>query len=114
VLEGESSRPEDCTRVARMVVRGLPPGLPAGSPVVVQYEYGSNGRLNVSAHVKASGQASQLTLERSGERSPTQIAAWRQVFASPEPNLAQMQPVIQAEFVAASAAAQLGDEHTAG
>jgi molecular chaperone DnaK len=115
VLEGESSRPEDCTRVGRMVVRGLPPGLPAGSPVVVQYEYGANGRLNVSAQVKASGQASQLMLERTGERTASQIAAWRQVFTSPEPNFAQMQPILQAELVAAGAAsAQLGDDHAAG
>ncbi|HEX5106552.1 MAG TPA: Hsp70 family protein, partial [Pirellulaceae bacterium] len=54
VLEGESSRPEDCTRVGRLVIRNLPPGLPAGTPVKVTYEYGANGRLNVTAQLSGS------------------------------------------------------------
>jgi len=47
VLEGESEIPEACTRVGQCVIRGLPPGLPAGWPVEVRYSYGENGRLNV-------------------------------------------------------------------
>jgi len=97
VLEGESSRIEDCTRVGRLVIRNLPPGLPAGSPIKVTYEYGANGRVNITAQISGSNAAIQLELQRSGERSTGQINAWRQVLAS-EPKLEQLTPIVLAEL----------------
>jgi molecular chaperone DnaK len=52
VLEGESERPEACSRVGTCEIRDLPPDLPAGWPVRVRYTYEANGRLHVSARVK--------------------------------------------------------------
>jgi molecular chaperone DnaK len=98
VLEGESTQPENCTQVGRLVIRNLPPGLAAGAPVKVTYEYGTNGRLSVSAQVPGTECAMRIELERTGERSAGQIAVWRQVLAS-EPTLAQFQPIIEAEAV---------------
>jgi molecular chaperone DnaK len=98
VLEGESSRVEECTRVGRLVIRNLPPGLPAGSPVKVTYEYGANGRVGITAQISGSNAAMQLELQRSGERSAGQVEVWRQVLAS-EPKLEQLRPIILAEAV---------------
>jgi molecular chaperone DnaK len=80
VLEGESSQPENCAPIARLVVRDLPHGLPAGSRVKITYEYGTNGRLNVSAYVFGTSCAMQLEMQRSGERSASQIESWQQVL----------------------------------
>jgi molecular chaperone DnaK len=52
VLEGESERPEACTRLGVCTIRDLPPDLPEGWPIEVSYTYEPNGRLHVSAKVK--------------------------------------------------------------
>jgi molecular chaperone DnaK len=98
VLEGEGSRIEDCTRVGRLVIRNLPPGLPAGSPIKVVYEYGANGRLGVTAQLSGSNHPMHLVLERSGARTANQISVWRELLAS-EPKLEQFEPIVQAEAV---------------
>lgn len=96
VLEGESSRPEECTRVGRMVIRNLPPGLAAGTPVKVTYEYGANGRLSVKADVSAAGRSMKLEFERTGERTAQQIAAWRQVLST-DGSFSRLEPMIRAD-----------------
>lgn len=96
VLEGESSQPEACSRVGRMVIRNLPPGLAAGTPVKVTYEYGANGRLSVKADVSGVDRSMRLEFERTGERTAEQIAAWRQVLAN-EGGFSRLEPVIRAD-----------------
>jgi molecular chaperone DnaK len=96
VLEGESSRPDECTRVGRMVIRNLPPGLAAGTPVKVTYEYGSNGRLSVKADVSGINRSMKLEFERTGERTAQQIAAWRQVLTS-EGSFSRLEPMIRSD-----------------
>ncbi len=51
VLEGESSDPADCLTIGRAVLRDLPAGLPAGSPLDVTYAYDGEGRLLVRLRV---------------------------------------------------------------
>ncbi len=96
VLEGESSRPEECTRVGRMVIRNLPPGLAAGTPVKVTYEYGANGRLSVKADVSGINRSMKLEFERTGERTAQQIAAWRQVLST-DGSFSRLEPMIRAD-----------------
>jgi molecular chaperone DnaK len=96
VLEGESSQPEACSRVGRMVIRNLPAGLAAGTPVRVTYEYGANGRLSVKADVSGVDRSMRLEFERAGERTAEQIAAWRQVLAN-EGGFSRLEPVIRAD-----------------
>ena len=96
VLEGESSRPDECTRVGRMVIRNLPPGLAAGTPVKVTYEYGANGRLSVKADVSAINRSMKVEFERTGERTAQQIAAWRQVLAT-DGSFSRLEPMIRAD-----------------
>jgi molecular chaperone DnaK len=77
VLEGESSEPEDCTRIGRTVVRGLPTNLPQGTLIDVTFEYQTNGRLEVQTRIPGTEKVSKLTLERNSGLSDARIADWR-------------------------------------
>jgi len=61
VLEGESEQPDACTQVGECVIRGLPPGLPAGALIEVRYMYQANGRLRVQG--KLLGHDAAVTTE---------------------------------------------------
>jgi molecular chaperone DnaK len=52
VLEGESERPQMCSRVGHCAIRDLPAELPAGWPIQVSYTYEANGRLHVTAQLQ--------------------------------------------------------------
>ncbi|HQU42718.1 MAG TPA: Hsp70 family protein, partial [Pirellulales bacterium] len=82
VLEGESSAPSDCTSIGRTSLRDLPPGLPAGWPVEITYEYETNGRLKVSATVPGTNREVKLQLEREGALSDERIARWKQAVST--------------------------------
>ena len=82
VLEGESPNPEECTPIGRTVIRDLPPSIPAGWPIKVTYEYGTNGRLNVTAKVKGSDNVVNLELEREGALSNALVARWGKIVNS--------------------------------
>ena len=64
------------------MIRDLPPNLPAGSTIRVTYEYGTNGRLNVTAGVKGTGKEIHLELERDGALSNALVAQWGRVIAA--------------------------------
>jgi len=59
VLEGEASDPDACTTIGDFRIVGLPPNLPAGSPVEVSYSYDKNGRISVEAVELTSNQAAK-------------------------------------------------------
>ncbi|MEK6234854.1 MAG: Hsp70 family protein, partial [Planctomycetales bacterium] len=80
VLEGESPNPDECTPIGKTVIRQLPDALPAGSPIWVTYEYGSNGRLNVWAKVQGTDREVHLELEREGSLSGSVIKQWQGVL----------------------------------
>ncbi|HVA50834.1 MAG TPA: Hsp70 family protein [Pirellulales bacterium] len=82
VLEGESSAPSDCASIGRTSLRDLPPGLPAGWPVEITYEYETNGRLKVSATVPGTNREVKLQLEREGALSDERIARWKQAVST--------------------------------
>ena len=81
VLEGESAVPTECTPIGRTVVRDLPPGLPVGWPIEIHYEYGTNGRLKVQAHVPGTDREVKLELERESSMSDERLARWKQVIS---------------------------------
>ena len=49
VLEGDAIDPVACEEIGDFRILGLPPNLPAGSPVELEYAYDANGRINASA-----------------------------------------------------------------
>ncbi len=74
ILEGESSRPDECTTIGRTVIRDLPEGLPKNWPVEVTFEYGANGRLTVRAVLPGTDLNTALDLERAIGMSRNNIA----------------------------------------
>lgn len=81
VLQGENSQPDYCTSVGRTVIRGLPPDLPRGWPVEVTFEYGTNGRLNVTAEVPGTHRQIALELERDTTLSAEGLSRWKEVIS---------------------------------
>jgi len=63
VVEGESERPEHCIRLGECVVRNLPPALPKGARIDVEYSYSTNGRLSVRARVPAARQSAAVEIQ---------------------------------------------------
>lgn len=77
VVEGESQRPEYCIALGECVVRDLPPGLPAGTPVEVEYCYAANGTLSVRARVPGARQSAFVEIHRDGQRQLEDLETWR-------------------------------------
>ena len=82
VLEGESPEPTECSPIGRTVIRSLPADLPAGWPIMVTYEYGTNGRLNVTARLHGTEHETKLELEREGSLSNTMMSKWANLLES--------------------------------
>ncbi|NUQ62014.1 MAG: Hsp70 family protein [Pirellulales bacterium] len=78
VVEGESERPEDCIALGECVVRDLPPGLPAGARLVVEYRYAANGRISVAARVPSVRYSAFVEIERDQAPDLEDLAAWRE------------------------------------
>lgn len=83
-VEGESLRPEQCIQLGYCVIRDLPPGLPAGTPVEVEYRYASNGRISVRARVPSVRQSAQVEIQRDSERELGTLDDWRKRLTSGE------------------------------
>ena len=77
VVEGESERPEQCIVLGECVVRDLPPDLPRGTQIQVQYAYAANGRISVTAHVGQTRQSAHVDLERPHQRDLKTLEFWR-------------------------------------
>src|SRR5260370_27472470 len=67
-VEGESERPEACSRVGVCTIQA-PPGLAAGTPVQVSYSYQPNGRLEVRAQIVGHKAAAVAVLQRENSLS---------------------------------------------
>lgn len=77
VVEGESHRPEDCITWGKCVVQNLPPDLPDGTPVEVEYRYGGNGCISVSAPVPSARQSARVEIERELTRNLDDLPTWK-------------------------------------
>ncbi len=83
VVEGENLRPEHCIQLGRCVIRDLQPGLPAGTPVEVEYHYASNGRISVSARLPSTRQSAHVEIQRDHARDLRDLQSWRKELAGP-------------------------------
>jgi molecular chaperone DnaK len=83
VVEGESQQPSYCISLGACVVRDLPPGLPAGTPVEVEYRYASNGMLTVRARVASARQSAFVEIERGGQCEFEDLETWRRRLGKP-------------------------------
>jgi molecular chaperone DnaK len=76
VLEGESDRPEACSRVGVCAIRDLPADLPAGWPVQVSYSYEANGRLHVAAKLQGHQAGVTTDFERENGLPDEELDLW--------------------------------------
>ncbi|RMF94297.1 MAG: hypothetical protein D6741_12750, partial [Planctomycetota bacterium] len=77
VIEGESPDPAACSRIGTVVIERLPPGLPKGWPVLVTFAYRSNGRLDVKVEIPDTDCRAELSIRRTDELAPEQVARWQ-------------------------------------
>jgi molecular chaperone DnaK len=78
VIEGGDASGRNATPIGKCVVRDLPPGLPAHSPVDVVFQYAENGRLTVTGELPSVGLQATLVVERAAGMSEEQLTAWRE------------------------------------
>ena len=76
VIEGGDASGKNSTPIGRCLVKDLPAGLPAGTPVSVRFTYTQNGRLEVAAAVTGTEQATTLVLERTSGLSDDELSRW--------------------------------------
>lgn len=81
VLEGESYDPAECVPIGRVVMRDLPENLMQGWPIVVNYEYGSNALLRVTASVHGTEREVVLDLQRDRGLPRPLLDAWKRALA---------------------------------
>ena len=80
LLEGESSLPSHCSRLATATIKNLPPGLPKGTPIDVRYSLQSNGRLTVSAAIPGHGEDAQIELQRVRGLADKRVQGWKRII----------------------------------
>ncbi|WP_425395883.1 Hsp70 family protein [Aeoliella sp.] len=80
LLEGESSLPDQCSPLAVAAIKHLPPGLPAGTPITVTYDYDTSGRLSVSAAVEGLGEQAQIELDRVRGLPEQSVERWKKII----------------------------------
>ena len=78
VVEGGDASGNGSTAIGKCVVRQLPPGLPARTPVDVTFTYAENGRLTVSANLPGLKQKAILSIERESGLSDASLQDWEQ------------------------------------
>jgi molecular chaperone DnaK len=78
VVEGGDASGNDATPIGKCVVRDLPPGLPAGTPVEVTFRYGENGRLTVMARLPIQDKEASSEIERTSGMTPDMLRGWNQ------------------------------------
>jgi len=85
IVEGENPSPDDCTQIGRCTIRGLPPSLPARSPVQVVFHYKPNGRLKVRVSVPDTESHLETEFSRENGLPKEHLDGWRRYVSEAEP-----------------------------
>jgi len=85
VVEGESPSADDCTQIGRCSVRGLPPALPAKTPVHVYFHYRTNGRLKVRVEVPHANTKIETEFTRENSLPKEHLDGWRKYICGKDP-----------------------------
>jgi molecular chaperone DnaK len=79
LLEGESSLPGQCSQLATVTIKNLPPGLPKGTSIDVRYSLQSNGLLEVTAAVPTHGENAKIELQRERGLTDNRVQRWKRI-----------------------------------
>lgn len=77
VVEGGTDTGEGSTEIGKCVVTDLPPDLPKGTPVLVIFQYGSDGRLTVRAEVPDVQSKAHMVIDRTSGLSDSEVEQWQ-------------------------------------
>ncbi len=77
VIEGGDASGNHATPIGKCVVRELPPGIPAKTPVEVRFSYAPNGRLTVDAWLPSADRHATMTIERMSGLSDSLLEEWQ-------------------------------------
>ena len=75
-IEGGDASGNNATRSASASSADLPPGLPAGTRIEVEFRYAGNGTLAVEARLPDLGQAASLGIDRASGLTEVQLSGW--------------------------------------
>ena len=78
IIQGESSQPQECTRIGTCLIENLPNDQPSGSPVTVEFQYGADGRLSVYVESPTTGYRATKEIVRAGGLSNVDLQRWRE------------------------------------
>lgn len=73
VLEGESSDPDECTRIGECVISGLP-ARSKGQEIEISYCFDSDGRIRIDSRDVGTGKAARVELKRPSSLSERELA----------------------------------------
>ena len=76
IVEGEAPDPKACTQLGQFFVEPLPPGLPAGSPIRLDYTYDQSGRIKIRATVDVPSLRTEVRIARRGSTVNQRIEDW--------------------------------------
>jgi molecular chaperone DnaK len=82
VVEGESERPDACSRIGTCTIRDLPVDLPEGWPVQVSYSYQENGRLRVTAKLEGMPAVVTTYFLRDNSLAENELRRWADYVAT--------------------------------
>lgn len=77
VIEGGNEEGRKASRIGKCVVSGLPPNLPAHTPVEVAFQYHANGRIQVDAFLPTIGRKAELHIERANWFTDETFTFWQ-------------------------------------
>ncbi len=82
IIEGGDARGRHGTRIGRCVLRDLPAGLAAGTPVDVSFRYDRDGLIHVQAKLPNTGQKTQISIKRQSGRNQQELDALRDIYSA--------------------------------
>jgi len=78
IIQGESLKPQECARVGTCLIEHLPKNQPPGSPVTVEFQYDTNGRLAIYIESPTTGYRATKELTRARGMSNVDLQRWRE------------------------------------
>ncbi len=76
IVEGEAPDPAACSLLGKFLISPLPAGLPAGSPVRLDYSYDESGRMHVQAIVDGPSVKTEIQITRPATAVGRDIEEW--------------------------------------
>jgi molecular chaperone DnaK len=80
LLEGNSRDADQCRKIARVKISGLPDELPRKSQIDVLYQITSEGRLQVKAQLHKGAHPLAVEVERASGLTETEVGAWKNLL----------------------------------